>query len=687
MRIPSLRTIRLTHKFVGVGIVAVLCALVVMWRLQEMQRASLYDEKERTTKELTESVTSMVESFVARAATGEMTLDDAQAAAKLALRPIRYGDEGYFWISDTAARVVVHPIKPEWEGTSKADLLDPNGVRLFVAFADATRQTGSGFVRFSFQRPGGTTPSPKLAYVERVPEWGWIVGTGVYTDDVDAQLGATLRSTLLLGAVAAIIVGLLVLLLARNVILGVREVSVAAQRIALGDMEQSVTHRSTDEVGDLAESMRTTIAYVQDVARAVDGLATGDLQTTMEARSEHDVLAHSVIAAQRAVHGLVQETGALCTAAAEGRLSVRGDATRYRGAYGELLGGVNTLLDRVVAPLQDASAVLQKVAGRDLTARMSGEYGGDFAAMRDALHGALTGVSDVLAEVRASSEQVKSAGTQIAAGSQSLAEGASEQASSLEEITASLHELTAMSRAGVASGEQARELATSAMAAAERGSAGMQALVTATEAMRQSADATSRIVRDIDAIAFQTNLLALNAAVEAARAGDAGRGFAVVAEEVRSLALRSAEAAKQTEALIDASVRDAESSTSTASRALSEFGEISKQVRTVSEVVTQIAAGGRQQAEGVAQVNTAIEEINHVTQQVAANAEESASAAEELGGQASTLAELVGRFRLDGDGAHRGGDAAAVDRRPRVAARAPGRAGRLPADAMAGIEF
>jgi len=305
--------------------------------------------------------------------------------------------------------------------------------------------------------------------------------------------------------------------------------------------------------------------------------------------------------------------------------------------------------DEAKTILQEASDVLERVAERDLTARMEGEYRGEFAGVKAAFNRAVSNLEEVLAEVAAAASEVASASEEISSGSQALASGASEQASSLEEVTSSLQELSSMTRQNAASAKEARGLAEQARASADRGMASMRRLASAIERIKLSSDATAKIVRTIDEIAFQTNLLALNAAVEAARAGEAGKGFAVVAEEVRALAMRSAEAARNTAALIEESVENAEGGVALNEEVLRNLEEIQSQVERVGTVMAEIAAASEQQSQGVEQINQAVEQMQEVGQRTAAHAEESASVAVELSGQARSMSDMASRFRFSAE--------------------------------------
>ncbi len=238
-------------------------------------------------------------------------------------------------------------------------------------------------------------------------------------------------------------------------------------------------------------------------------------------------------------------------------------------------------------------------------------------------------------------EQTASASGQVAQSSQSMAEGASEQASSLEETSASLEEMTSMTKQNAENANQAKTLAGTATASADKGAEAMAKMSAAIDDIKKSADATAKIIKTIDEIAFQTNLLALNAAVEAARAGDAGKGFAVVAEEVRNLAQRSAEAAKNTAAMIEGSVKNSENGVQISKEVADALKEIAEAAKKVNALVAEIAAASKEQAQGIEQINTAVAQMDQVTQSNAANSEEAASASEELSAQAEEMNRMV----------------------------------------------
>jgi len=237
--------------------------------------------------------------------------------------------------------------------------------------------------------------------------------------------------------------------------------------------------------------------------------------------------------------------------------------------------------------------------------------------------------------------QVTAAAGQVSASSQSLAEGASEQAASLEETSSSLEEMASMAKRNSESVQQAKELSSQTRIAADAGTADMQEMKLAMDAIKSSSDDIAKIIKTIDEIAFQTNILALNAAVEAARAGEAGAGFAVVADEVRNLAQRSAQSAKETATKIEEAITKSEHGVRISDKVAQSLNAIAEKTRKVDSIVAEIATASNEQNQGVSQVNLAIGQMDKVTQSNASSAEETASAAEELNAQAISLKEAV----------------------------------------------
>jgi methyl-accepting chemotaxis protein len=420
-------------------------------------------------------------------------------------------------------------------------------------------------------------------------------------------------------------------------------ISQTAFQIAEGNAQPSLC---PEQAGSLANALHQIDARQTELAHAASRIAQGDFSVEVPVRSEKDILAKSLRSCVSNLQHLQKEIARITEAAALGRLSDRCSNNSLPGDYAALLEGVNRTLDAVVRPVGRAIRVMNKVAARDLTARLTGDYKGDHSVFQNALNSTIQTMDEALSRVSLSAEQVSLASTNINRGSQALSGRASEQAGSIEQVSSSLHEVASMTRQNSENAREARNLSKNAELAVEHGVESMNRLSEAIGRIKASSDATAKIIKTIDEIAFQTNLLALNAAVEAARAGDAGKGFAVVAEEVRNLAMRSADAAKNTANLIEESVHNSENGVNLNKEVLNNLSEINGQVKKVGTVMAEIAAASEQQTQGVDHVNSVITQMNLVTQQIAANAQESAGGAEELAGQSEELKSMVQAFRL-----------------------------------------
>ncbi|CUI55918.1 methyl-accepting chemotaxis protein [Achromobacter xylosoxidans] len=307
----------------------------------------------------------------------------------------------------------------------------------------------------------------------------------------------------------------------------------------------------------------------------------------------------------------------------------------------------------ITAPLAQAVSVAETVARGDLGQPILAVTRDETGRLLRALHDMQDKLAGAVRTIRAGSETISSAAGQIAAGNADLSSRTEEQAASLEETAASMEELASTVKQNADNARQANQLAASASEVAQRGGAVVSAVVSTMGDISASSRKISEIVSVIDGIAFQTNILALNAAVEAARAGEQGKGFAVVAGEVRSLAQRSAQAAREVKTLIEASVSKVAEGAGQAENAGTTMQEVVASVKRVTDIMGEIAAASQEQASGIEQVNRAVSQMDEVTQQNAALVEEAAAAAGSMQDQAHALVRAVGVFRLSEDAARR----------------------------------
>ena len=344
-----------------------------------------------------------------------------------------------------------------------------------------------------------------------------------------------------------------------------------------------------------------------------------------------------------------RELATIVNAAAEGDFSRRVSLVGKSGFFLNLGQGLNQLLESSERGLHAVASVLQSLARGDLTQRLEGDYQGLFARLQNDANTTVESLSELVLEIREVSEMVNTAAREIAAGNADLSSRTEEQASSLEETASSMEELSATVRQNADSARQATALAANSNVLASQGGEMVQRVVGNMSDIQEGSKRIADIVGVIDAIAFQTNILALNAAVEAARAGEQGRGFAVVASEVRSLAQRSATAAKEIRELIVSSVARVDDGVHLVREAGGTMTNVVSSFSEVARLVTDISGASREQSSGIDQVTRAVTQMDEVTQQNAALVEEAAAAAESLEDQARGLVELVSRFRLEGD--------------------------------------
>ncbi len=342
-----------------------------------------------------------------------------------------------------------------------------------------------------------------------------------------------------------------------------------------------------------------------------------------------------------------KEIDTLVEAARAGDLSKRIDTASKTGFFRQLGEGFNALLDELSHIFGDIATAMSHLAEGDLTHKSDKTYSGTFGEVQRDIDKTMHNLSDVLQRLQTSAEAIGDTAEEISAGNNSLSMRTEQQAANLEETASSMEELTSTVQHNADNAQQANQVAASARLSAEKGGEVVNNAIAAMQAIDKSSSRIAEIIGVIDEIAFQTNLLALNASVEAARAGEQGRGFAVVATEVRNLASRSADAAKEIKELIQDSVEKVNTGSSLVNESGERLEALVEGVRKVGDIIAEIAAASAEQSEGIAQVNNAVTSIDELTQQNAALAEQTSAASAGLLDKAGEMRDLVGFFRLD----------------------------------------
>jgi len=471
----------LSHRILLTGVViAIGFAVPLLLWLIPHQRVEAYEMKTGSTQYVVDMAWGVLDYYAKQAAGGKMSVAEAQELAKTTLRGERFQGGNYVWINDTHPSMIMHPMNPALEGKDLTGSRDPKGVAIFVEMVQVCSAHGEGAVRYMWPKPGASVPLPKISYVKLHPAWGWIVGAGIYVDDVEAALHKSRNVVFLIAGLDLLISAALSFFMARSLSAPVR----------------------------------------------------------------------------RAVANLTQFT------------------------------------------TQSAVAV-----------------------------------------------------NHLSSASQSIASGMSQQAASLEETGGVLNELTAHNKRNFAGAQNMQNLAAQVKAVVADGNKHMDEMNGAIRQIGDAAQQVRRIVKTIEEIAFQTNILALNAAVEAARAGEAGAGFSVVADEVRSLAQRASQAARETADLIGNSLSSSEQGAVTSAKLAAAFSDIVSRIAEVSGGLGEITSSFQAESEGIAQINAAVNQISTVTQAQASTSEETASAAEQLRAQSESVRELTHELQTLVEGA------------------------------------
>ncbi|RMD49232.1 MAG: methyl-accepting chemotaxis protein [Ignavibacteria bacterium] len=506
---------------------------------------------------------------------------------------------------------------------------------------------------------------------------GIMVDLNKKADQLDASVSNSVSLSIIwiiigmvLGACAFLVATLLI---APAITKPISKMMEVIREFSLGNYDVHLEINSQDEFGELANSLRQLRTAQQEKIAAAERIARGEIQK-VEPASEKDALAHAFNKEVEIFQELMFEADKLIKANQDGNLKMRGNTERFEGGWKSFIEGINSILEAIITPINEASKVLNLLARGDLNAQMKGDYKGDYAQIKDDVNTLADSLNTAIGNVAENAESLAIAASEISSGTEELAAGADEQNLQINDIATSMDE---MSKTIMDSTQHATTVAQSAQEAGKKAREGGKVVNETIEginriaeivlksaetikALGRSSHEIGEIVKVINDIAEQTNLLALNAAIEAARAGEQGRGFAVVADEVRKLAEKTTKATKEIEAMIkniqldtqgavesiEEGTKEVEKGKELAGKAGKSLGEIIDDVEKVAEVINYLAAASEQQSSSSEQITRNVENISNVTTQTADGTRRISQAAEDLYRLTENLRDVINYFKL-----------------------------------------
>jgi methyl-accepting chemotaxis protein len=568
-----------------------LAGFAILWQWQAMKQ-----ERIGQLRAVNQTVVALAKAKQQQVAEGRITEDEAKARTINEVNAVRYGDNGYVAITSGQGTAIAHLVKTEI-GKNLNTIPDVTGFYFFPDVAPRAKRDGSAVVELHFPRPGTTTALKKITVFTYFEPWDWYFSTGVFVDDLEAVAWQSATRFFGICAVLLVVLGALAMVIVRAIQHPLLELRTNLGDLASGKLDIDIplaTRRH--EIGDIGRAVQVLQQEAVDKQRTEAALAA-ERQRQVDAQREAAEAAQATVAQQYVA------------------VEAIGDG-------------------------------LARLSEGDLTCEIETEFAPAYERLRTDFNAAVRHLQAAMQEVLTHTQAIGQGTGEIASAADDLAKRTEQQAASLEQTAAALGEITTTVRQTASGSSRTQLVVATTKAGAEQSAKIMEQAVAAMGAIETSARKIGQIIGVIDEIAFQTNLLALNAGVEAARAGEAGRGFAVVATEVRALAQRAAEAAKEIKVLVTTSMQQVEQGVHLVAETGTALGAIQSGVAEINAAISEIAASAAEQANGLAEVNSAVNQMDQMTQQNAAMVEQNTAATHSLSHETQALNTAMARFRI-----------------------------------------
>ena len=600
--------------FSSIIIIAIITSIVSVKNLNDVAEADIekyqkdaYATKTQELKNYTSVVIYKIKHYYdsAKGKTPQEVEKIKQEALSI-ITKLRYGDNGYYWVQDTSPSILAHPMSPQLIGKDVSGLKDPNGKPFFSEMNEAAKSKGEGMVEYVWAKPGHKDPKPKFSYIQYFKPWDMVVGTGAYVDDIDEQVNSmreashkkideAVMSIVIATIIAIVIIGFLVNLMAKIIIVN----PINNLQVGMIGFFKYLNKQSNDCDKLKLES--------KDELGTMGALINENIEQTKKLIRDDEALIEEV-------KGVVQDIE-------KGYLTSRVNARTANDSLEELKENLNNMLnvlERTIAKdINVVKEILDQYSRLNFLKNID-----DTSELAVKINGLSKIINEMLKASMDDGYSLEESAKFLSANVDKLSTSSNEQAASLEETAAALEEITSTMRNNNSNMVQMSKHADELSDSVGEGQELANQTTVAMDNINDEVTSISEAITVIDQIAFQTNILSLNAAVEAATAGEAGKGFAVVAQEVRNLAARSAEAAKEIKDLVENATTKANSGKEIAYKMINGYEGINSNISNTLKIISDVSVASKEQMQGIEQINDALTQLDQATQQNAMVANE-----------------------------------------------------------------